>query len=64
LATDSAVNVTRYDAEEGGVIEGTFSATITPVPSNGSKEITEGEFRVKRSRIHMLLFKNSAEIYI
>jgi hypothetical protein len=48
LATDISVNVTRYDAEEGGVIEGTFSATITPVPPNGSKEITEGEFKVKR----------------
>ena len=47
-ATDITVNVTRYDAEEGGVIEGTFSATVTSVPPNGSKEITEGEFRVKR----------------
>ena len=48
LATDITVNVTRYDIEEGGVIEGTFSATITPETPNGSKEITDGEFRVKR----------------
>ena len=48
LATDITVNVTKYDEEEGGVIEGTFSATITPEVPTGSKEITEGEFRVKR----------------
>jgi hypothetical protein len=33
----------------GGIIEGTFSATVENFfPPNDLKEITEGEFRVKR----------------
>ena len=47
-STSYTVTITTYESEEG-VIEGTFSATVESVVPNGPpKEITEGEFRVKR----------------
>lgn len=48
-ANDIIVNVTRYDADEGGIIEGTFSTTLTETTPDGIiLEITNGEFKVKR----------------
>jgi hypothetical protein len=45
---DLVVTVTKYE-DEGGVIEGTFSSTVIETePDSVFKEITEGEFRVKR----------------
>jgi len=45
-STAHTVTITTYESG-GGVIEGTFSATVHNAIS-GDKEITEGEFRVKR----------------
>ena len=45
-STPATVTFSTYESE-GGVIEGTFSATVNNV-TYGDKEITEGEFRVKR----------------
>ena len=47
-ATSRTVTITTYESV-GGVIEGTFSATVENIfPPGDLKEITEGEFRVKR----------------
>lgn len=47
-STSYTVTFTTYESI-GGVIEGTFSATVAYIdPPNDLKEITEGEFRVKR----------------
>jgi hypothetical protein len=47
-STSYTVTITTYGLV-GGIIEGTFSATVENFfPPNDLKEITEGEFRVKR----------------
>jgi hypothetical protein len=47
-STSYTVTITTYGSV-GGIIEGTFSATVENFfPPNDLKEITEGEFRVKR----------------
>lgn len=43
-ALDGSLTITKYE-EVGGVIEGTFSATVTNIDT---KNITEGKFKVKR----------------
>jgi hypothetical protein len=41
---DNVITVTKYDNVDG-IVEGTFFTTIIPEIPNGSKVITEGEFR-------------------
>jgi hypothetical protein len=54
---DNIVITVTKDDDVGGVVEGTFSTTITPEIPNGTKEITEGKFRVKRLTVDTLYYE-------